>query len=430
MLTFYILVAVMIILALFPVIRVLLGKSTIHEAVESEQVPMAIYKQRLAELEKEKKQGLIDEDQEKAAKAELDRSLLDEMGKLQSSQETRPIEAKKHGSRMSMGAITLFLPIVAIALYHNLGAPTLIPILQQETPQQVAEQGHGSTVPSVEDMVASLATRLEQNPDDVEGLFLLARSYASMRRYQEAADIYARLYSLTGDRVEVLLPYADTLAMASDGRIAGLPEQLVHKALVMDPMNITGLWLAGLASFEHKEFRDALGYWQKLLPQFQPGSEQAGEVQTLIDRARAELGETVSEPVAVASVPALAPAGDAVAQTVKTLGVKVTLAAEFVNQATPEQIVFIYAQPVDGSPMPVAVVRKQVKDLPLEVVLDDSMAMMPTQKLSNFEQVTISARISKSGIATPQSGDLIAQAIQVEVDRTEAVSLQINQLVP
>jgi len=206
-------------------------------------------------------------------------------------------------------------------------------------------------------MAERLEQKLEAQPNNAQGWYLLGRTYMQMRRYGEAAKAFETLHGLVGDEPGVLLPWADAIAMQQGGKVS-----------------------------------------KRLLPQLQgdPASQQ--EVQALIAKAEKALGRTVE--VDAAAVAKAQAGGGA------RLVVTVALDPALKDQASPEDTVFVFARALNGPPMPLAVVRKQVKDLPLTVTLDDSMAMMPQMKLSAFPQVRIEARISKSGQATPRSGDL------------------------
>jgi cytochrome c-type biogenesis protein CcmH len=253
--------------------------------------------------------------------------------------------------------------------------------------------------------VAGLAARMKNNPNDAQGWLMLGRSYKYLQQYPEAADAFAQAYRLLGDQAEVLLSYADALAMANDGRLSGKPAELVFKALALEPNNMTGLWLGGMAKAEAGDVTGAVQLWRKLEASLPPGSEAQQEIQTLM--ANIESRKPEEQPTETA------PQG---------IEVEVSLAPELQPKIGPEHTVFIYAQALSGPKMPLAIVRKQVSDLPLTVNLNDSMAMMPEMKLSRFDKVKLIARISKSGNATQQPGDLIGVIDSVDLaDRTRNI---------
>jgi cytochrome c-type biogenesis protein CcmH len=193
----------------------------------------------------------------------------------------------------------------------------------------------------------------------------------------------------------------------------------VRRALEIDPNQWKALALAGTAAFDRKDFGEAIAYWERLKRVVPPDSEMGRSVDASIAEAR-ELGNI--KPAAKAAAKT-APASDA-----KVAG-RVSLAKELAAKAAPTDTVFIFARAPAGPPMPLAVLRKQVKDLPVEFTLDDSLAMAPSVKLSNFAEVVVGARISRSGSATPQSGDLQGLSRPVKLGAT-GVAVVIDTALP
>jgi len=428
MLLFYSLIAVLLLLAIAMLARVMIRSGGYSPAAGTADTAVSIHKHRLAELDNERSLGMFTGEQAESARLELERALLDEIGDGQSPPlaKDRPMTIRRDW--VNTGVIAILLPVIALSLYYKLGAPTLIPVLNGLEDQSGAgAAAHGASAASLEGIVEALARRLEANPDDVEGLYLLARSYMSMKRFSEAAEAFKRLLGISGDRPDILLPYADALAMANEGRITGLSEDLVLRALKIEPEEPTGLWLAGLAAFEQERYEIALEYWQKLQPKLTPGTPDAEQLGRQITSANAALGRPDAA-AGTESVPAAATnqAGDGG----PSLNVSVEMSPEIAAMAKPEQLVFVFARAVNGPPMPLAAVQRQVSELPLELTLDDSLSMLPELKLSAFSQVQVSARISASGNATAQSGDFQAEAVQVETSADQSVKLRIDRQVP
>jgi len=420
MLMFWVLAAAMILVALFVVARVFLKRQQGPDK-KSNVVSLAIYEKRLAELERDRKSGVLMEQQAAAEKLELEKALLEEINSnIDSASDDVPPAAGARKDWLAAVIIMLLMPAVSMYLYYRLGSPQMI-TGDNTASESVAE--HGDL--KIEDMVARLAKKMEENPDDPQGWSMLLRSYMTMGRYPDAVKAAEHLYKLTGDDPGVLLEYADALAMANNSSMAGKPEELVKKALELDPENLTGLWLEGMAQSEQGNYKSAIDYWQRALPKLTNDGDKS-TINNLINAARKQLGEDVAEtPVsAPESAPTAAPAVGAA-----KINVKVSLKTEFSGQISPDTTLFITAQEAAGPPMPIAVVRKQVGDLPLEIILDDSKAMIPTRKLSNFEKVKIGARISKSGNAIPQAGDLTADPVIVDTGQQETVSLVIDKTV-
>lgn len=247
---------------------------------------------------------------------------------------------------------------------------------------------------------------------------MLARSYYFLKQYGAAAETFARVSALQQDsNAELLADYADALAMANGRNMAGRPYELVKKALEIEPRLQKALWLAGTATYQAENFEDTLGYWKRLLEIFPKGSENYLQMQKNIAEIQQKLGLPV----------------DAEIQTVAVDGASISgvvrLDESLMLDASIDDILFVYARAADGPRMPLAIVRKTVKDLPLEFTLDDSMAMNPAMKLSNFQQVVVGARISKSGNAIPQPGDLQVVSQPMGVDGAQGLELVINEVV-
>jgi cytochrome c-type biogenesis protein CcmH len=316
--------------------------------------------------------------------------------------------------------IAILIPVIAITLYFVRGQPQSADPSSTSRSAVPADSQHPH---SIEDMLNQLAARLVQQPYDIQGWFTLTNSYMALGRYDEAVRAMERLYQLVGDQPDVLLRYADVLAMSNDGRMSGRPAELVHKALSQEPDNVMGLWLAGMAAAEKGDHRQAIDYWERLLPQLKDDPESQQEVEQLISRARQE---TMGKDRQVATL-----TGTDIDDTADhTITVSVSLSPRLEKEVGPDDTLFIFAKAVAGPPMPLAVVRKKVSDLPVEVILDDSLAMMPSMKLSLFDQIQVGARISKTGNAIAQSGDYIGETSIIEDDRAESVSIIIDKQLP
>jgi cytochrome c-type biogenesis protein CcmH len=307
-------------------------------------------------------------------------------------------------------AISLF----ALALYFAWTKPdtSTTPRVAQNVPM----------APEHVEMIKALAARLEQNPNDGKGWAMLARAYAVMGRYNEALPAYEKAANLIQNDPVLLVDYADVLAAVNGKNLQGKPLELIQSALMIDPTNLKGLNLMGTAAFQAGDYTHAVGYWEKLLQLLPPDSPIANQINISIANARTQ--EAGKRPQSLpAQGQALPATGGA-----QITGV-VRLSPALAGKVTPFDTVFVFAKAVSGPPMPIAVIRVQVKDLPQKFILNDSMAMMPTMKLSNFKEVVVSAKISKSGNATPQSGDLRGEVASVKVG-TDNVQLVIDKIVP
>ena len=284
-------------------------------------------------------------------------------------------------------------------------------------------------------MVGTLEEKLKKEPNNLKGWVMLGRTYMVLNRHADAAKAYESANKLEAGNPDILLPMADALATANQGVLTGRPEELVKQALQKDPENMMGLWLAGMAAEQRSANAEAIAHWKKLDAMMDPASADSKEIRALIVRAggtveSAPAAPASKAPAAVTQAPSIEPQ-QAVADTkqiaTQAITVKVSLSEALRAKVSPDNTVFIYAKAVTGPPMPLAAVRKQVKDLPLEIKLDDSMAMMPQMKLSGFEEVKVGARVSLSGTPQAQTGDLFAE--QSPVKAGDSIQLEINQVV-
>jgi cytochrome c-type biogenesis protein CcmH len=261
-------------------------------------------------------------------------------------------------------------------------------------------------------MVAKLEQRMKDQPDDAEGWSMLGRSYSAMGRYPEAVTAFKRVAALKPKDAQALADQADAVAMAAGRKLAGEPAQLIARALELDPKNLKALALAGTIAFDANDYAKAAQLWTTAVAVAEPGSELERNLQSGVAEARSRAGLPAA-PVAAASAGAAAP--NAAAAAGATLAGQVQIAAALKGKAAPEDTLFVFARAVDGPRVPLAILRKQVKDLPLTFTLDESMAMNPAMSLSTAKQVIVGARVSKSGNAIAQPGDLqgFSQAVAV-----------------
>ena len=405
MIQFGIFVALLIAIALCFLLIPLWLKPEIVSNDDS-QINIELAQKKLQALKTDLENDLITQTQYELLKNEL---LVNLQRDLKQS-ETRIIDDKK--GRWLAIPLSVFVPLLALALYSVKGDLRAFDdtVIKGEMPTKTAADING--------MVAKLAQKMAQNPGDSEGWIMLARSYKVLKRYPEAVEALRKARALTGEQPEVLLQLADVLAMEKGGTLLGEPAELVAKVLKLDADNGMALWLYGLANAEDSKFNEAIGYWQKLQTHYQPQDADYLEVQKLIDQAREALGQ----PAPVAENKAV--------KNNKGIHLMVSLDDKFKAAANPEDFVFIYAQPAQGGKTPLAVVKKQVKDLPLEVTLDDSMAMMPTMTISSVANVQVSARVSHTGNAIAQSGEPIGKMpLSTTVDNG-VVKLVIGEIVP
>jgi len=310
-------------------------------------------------------------------------------------------------------ALALLLPAAAVGLYLQVGRPEALAMPPELLAAAATPADHGVAEEDIPAMVERLAERLRTQPGDIEGWHMLARSYSAMNRYDDAAKAFAHLATLLPEDAGLLADYADALATAQDGTLAGEPERLIEKALAIDPQQPKALALSGSAAFARGDFALAEKQWLAVLPLVPEGSEFARSTQAGIAEARTRQGIPATAPAPVAA-PLAAPATAATvkpapAPSAARLSGTIRLAP---GAALPQpgQTLFIYARAANGAPMPLAAIKRKASELPLQFVLDDSNALRPGTRLADAGQLIVGARISASGSATPQAGELEGQA--------------------
>jgi cytochrome c-type biogenesis protein CcmH len=324
----------------------------------------------------------------------------------------------------------VIVPVAVVLLYQRLGNPGASVVADVAASHEVSEQ-------QILAMVDSLAKRLKQKPDDADGWILLARSYRALERFPESADAYAHANELIKDDANLLADYADVLGMTQGRKLAGKPAELIARALAIDPHQQKALALAGTVALEQGGFARSLEYWRRLNAELAPGSEEARQVAAVIDEIEGAHPEVKGAAPAVRTRPALAPAlastakaaSPGTAASAATISGRVDLAPALAPKVSVSDTVFIYARPAEGSRMPLAVLRIPAKELPRAFTLDDTMAMAPGAVLSKASSVVVEARISKSGNAIPQPGDLFGRSPPLKPG-ISGLAIVIDSVVP
>ncbi|MBI5785198.1 MAG: c-type cytochrome biogenesis protein CcmI [Rhodocyclales bacterium] len=361
-----------------------------------------IYRDQLLELDGDRASGQLADADYQTARAEIQRRLLED-----AAQDDAQLVATAHPKR-TLVALLVALPLLGAGLYAWLGSPAALDQMQR---RDFSQQ-------DVENMVAGLAAKLENEPDNLQGWAMLARSYKTMRRTAEAERAYEKAFALVEQDPQLLADYADLLA-SKTGDLAGRPEQLIAKALALDPDHLQSLWLAGTAAFNRADYAKAVQHWQRAQRQLPPESEDARMLASIVEEATQKMGTRKA-----GSATAAAPAATATA-----IRGRVELAAARKAQAAPSDTVFIIARETGGGPMPLAAKRARVADLPMDFALDDGDALMPARPLSSAKSVQIEARVSKSGDAKSMPGDLTGSAGPVKPG-AKGLRLVIDKVVP
>lgn len=399
MLGFWILAALLLLAGYAFFLPALLGVRR-RNAVDRQKLNLLLHRQRREELARESAGAELD-----GLSDELDRDLLADLA----ATEAHPHQADKAG-RWPLLLALLGVPLLAVLLYGQLGRPDLADFRADTHATNTQEMPNEADFQATID---TLAARLKENPNDLEGWLLLARSLMATDQTEKALTAYEFALKLAPDNLDVQALYAQALAEGNDGDFEGKPREILAGILQKDAKHPSALWFAGLAAAKRGDVQEAVSRWEALKAQFPAGGEDARQLALYIAKVKGEQ-------------PAPEPSQNQVG-TNKSIRVQVSLAKELQSKTAPEDTVFIFARAASGPPMPLAIVRKQVKDLPVEVTLDDSMSMMQGMNLSSFEQLVIGARVSKSGQAMPTPGDLQGLSEPTAVQDGQAYSVRIAQ---
>ena len=398
---FLIICALLLSIACLFIVLPLWGSTGKGNRVQRDALNLEIFRDQIAEMDADLRNGLLTPELYEQGKHELQARLLEEV---------KPAEGNGNPSlrnphKMMAVGLSIFLSLAAIGLYWKTGnRDALLP----QTGHSIAE-GFGTV--SSEEALKELEDKLAKNPKDTGSLLILARSYTELERFLDAAKAYDKLTKLVPNEAQLWAEFADVLAMASGQSLAGHPTLLLEKALSLDPNNPKALALAGSAAMGRGDYPAAIIHWEKVLKLVPKDSEDAKMLASGIQQARDSIAQGKGKPAqrtpAVEEKKPAAPGGERISGTV-------TLSAALAGKTKPDDMLFVLARAVKGPKAPLAVIRAQVKDLPLQFTLDDSMAMSPQTKLSSFDKVVVIARISRSGDAIPQPGDLYGMSATVK----------------
>ncbi|HHM05493.1 MAG TPA: c-type cytochrome biogenesis protein CcmI [Gammaproteobacteria bacterium] len=408
---FFFVAALLVAAALLFVIPPLWQARTRHSGVARDEANLEIIRDQLDELKADLGSGTLTQEQYDEARVELERRLLQDV-----SDEASTETAAASPSRAVAIGIMALVPVVAVIMYLVRGTPEAMdPEAVAKIEEQAQQAGHAVTRDQIEAMVQALADRLRNNPNDVEGWQMLGRSYMAMGNLPAAEQALEQALALVPNNPDILADYADVLALRNNRSLSGRPLQVVQRILELDPNHKKALWLAGTGAYDRGDYATALKYWERLQALAPPGSEEAQQVAGIVEEARSLLGQGAAPGVAAAA------AG-------QVSGV-VSISAELAGRVNPADVVFVFARAPQGGGMPLAILKARAKDLPMRFKLDDSQAMMPAARISNYTEVTVGARISRSGQAQAQSGDLEGRLSGVAVG-SDDVDVVIDTVVP
>jgi cytochrome c-type biogenesis protein CcmH len=432
----FILIAVLItLLTLVLLVRPLL-KTRNSFSYERQAQNIHFAKERLQELEQQLSNASISESDYEALKLEIESTLALDIDLAEEVQEpSEPAIDKRNG--LLIGLLCVVVPLASLALYKITGTPAGLSV-QPAQPNTVAtEVSNTPQEADIESMLSALEAKLQENPSDIQGLTMLARSYYALGRYRDAIEANTKLLKIGGDNPDVFAALADSSALLANGLLAGQPSIYVEKALALQEDHPQALWLAGLSAAQTSNGDLARQYWNKLLPLLAEAPAQQQELQAIIDQSfdfSDPAAGTAKANTAAETTPADNDNNDSDRATPSnaagpSLNLRISIDDALVSQVNASDVVFVFARAKQGPPAPLAVKRIRVGDLPANITLSDSDSMMDQFKLSRFDTVLVSARVAKAGNPIAQPGDFQSVLFETQTSNAKLIDLTISELV-
>ena len=400
----------------------LIRQRPVRTSASQAKLNASVYRAQISDLDFEHQSGHISAQEWQQTRDELSQRLLEDTS-----------VGDDPGARIEKPAlwtallIGLTLPVASLSMYLWVGEPQALQAMATEPPEKAMQT-------ELSGMVQTLAKKLETNPENQEGWVMLGRSYRALEKYDNAVSAYDRALKLSADD-NLKLERAEVLALKAKGHFDGEPWSVIREILKKDPQQKGALLLAGSASYAHDKYADALRYWQQARKQLAADHPDVPSLENAIANAQNKLGLPVTPATSLPQAPAAASGAGATAsvssgaQAGLNITGRISLAAALKDKASPTDMVYVYASPANGDRMPLAIFKSTAAKLPLNFTLDDSTAMLPERKLSGAGEVILKARISKSGNAIPQSGDLTGTLGPVKVG-AKGVMLEIKEQIP
>lgn len=389
-------------------------------------------KQQIAQLDDLKRSGVLTTEAARNARerlqAELLTAVIQPSGAAAATTDPSAQEARPSG-RLFLGIAVVVL-LVAAGGYAWLGNQAGLSVEPGASGSSAASGSpHSTDAAQIEAMINGLKERLKTKPDDAEGWTILGRSYSALGRQAEALSAYRKVIELNPKDAQGYADLADALGSENGNSLEGEPEKLLTKALTLNPDNIKALALSGTVAFNRGDAATAARQWERALRSTEPGSEMARQLQGAVNDARQQLGAAQPPLAALSTPPPTAEPMRATTGASATIQGRVTLSEKLKSKTSPEDTVFVFARALEPGKPPLAILRKQVKDLPFDFSLDDSMAMSPAMSLSTVKEAKVGARVSKSGNAMTQPGDLQGLTATVAVG-AKGIKVEINEAKP
>jgi len=415
MIDFWVLSALLVVLSSVFVFYPFLKRKKQGGVLDRRSQNIEAFKARLTEIEAEKQSGNVSDEQFQQLKTELEASLINDVDGLEHDAQPNKslsLDEQSSKSKILVGLLVVSLPLVAYSLYMKWGALDGVE-QHREWGNSVPSVDNGMPKGDIEDLLLTLREKLEKNPDNADGWFMLARSSMNLEKYDQASYAFLKMAALLEKQQEdpsaIYGLAAQALFFAEGAQMTAKVKDILDKAFAINPDETNGLGLLGIDAFESGRYEEAIKYWSRIL-EVQPDNPSRDAIVAGINKARVALG-----------IPAQPKALNADVQ------VRVELDPSLVGKVSPDDVLFIVAKAVNGSPMPLAASRQTVADLPILVTLNDSMAMGPMAKISSVKEVSVVARVSKSGQPVAQIGDFQGMLSPVEVGTGEVVNVLISE---
>ncbi len=390
---------------------------------------LAILRQQYEELEAEHKAGRVSDDEFEETRGEIETRVLEES---KDPEDAVPLRQGKQGIYAAF-ALVVLIPVTSFLLYLEIGSPIAMDpdfTRQQEQMQKVAGQ-HSAA--ELTEQVKFLEERLKEHPDNPDGWMMLARTSAALKDWNKSSQAFEQVNRLVPDNADVLADWADVLAAAQQGNLEGRPKELIEQALAVDPQHWKALALMGTLCFNKADYQGAVKYWSRMLAGVEQGSEEWRQIMENIEQAR-RAGGLPPDP-SIGSIEPQAGAASGAQQPAAASGAVITgvvdVSPEMKAKIRPEDTVFVYARPIEGSKMPVAFASYKGKDLPIKFRLDSQSQMgMGMKTLADVQEAYVEARVSRSGNFMPASGDLEGAADGKVAVGTQGVRVVITKQIP
>ena len=423
--SFWIITILMVVAGLFLLLPALRGKKiNLHGGNREQNISIA--QERMQELKNELDEGTLTQETYQETLEELEKGLLiDVQGVDQNSSDTTAPAGK-----MVLVALVVLIPLLSFGLYDLLGSPQYLDVSgpgKHAAMTDTASSPAAKKLPSMEEMITGLQKKTAENPDDPNAWYLLGRLYAATEQFPESVKAYEKLVVVSDRQATALVVLADSIAMTQAGKLTGRPQSLIMEALEKEPAHTTALWMAGQAAADQKQYIEAIDYWQRAAEGLKNDKEMLAELRSMIDEA-AVLARAGGMQVAESSLPE--PSQENPVSPANSISIEVTIDPSLLGQIGERDVLFIFARAVSGPPMPLAAIKRQARELPVSIVLDDSSLLRPGTSLSQFEQLKLGARVSRSGQPVAQSGDLQSAVQVVKPASNETILLHIDQRVP